>query len=356
MSPTHLERRLQDDGSSSLWAVGVVLVLAGSVGNNLGNALVALAHKQATQQQLLNEQHEHDGAVAALETGGDRSPRQQPPPSPSLHTQRHERCSLRTIGTIVFVVGSLLTFAAFGFAAQSLLASLESIQFVSNVVFMRYVHKEAISWRILVSTAAIVAGNVLVVIFSNHTAALLTSADLIHLYVTNVSYWGYLVCAMVLWFINHLAYSHYYHARVARGVMLWKHSFVEPFTFAVSSAIIGTQVQCVRRDAARALFACVLFDRPPSCVPLAPGGAQLQMHVDADPSHQPRHRQRVRAAAHLVDPRHVDHPRRVLAAAAGRGTGHVPAHVHHPRDAGIHDAVAPAVAPAARPLHTSHPP
>ena len=93
----------------------------------------------------------------------------------------------------------------------------------------------------LVSTAAIVAGNTLVVVFSDHSAALLTSAELIHLYATNTSYWGYLVCAMVLWCVTHLTYTRYYNARVTRGVMLWKHSFVEPFTFAVSSAIIGTQ-------------------------------------------------------------------------------------------------------------------
>ena len=136
MSP---HRRLQNDGSN-LWAVGVVLVLCGSVGNNLGNALVALAHKRSQQAEQQQQSQQRDGAAAAaavatgLETGNPLQPTPSSPP-------QSERCSLRTVGTLVFVVGSLLTFAAFGFAAQSLLASLESIQFVSNVVFMRYVHK-----------------------------------------------------------------------------------------------------------------------------------------------------------------------------------------------------------------------
>ena len=41
------------------------------------------------------------------------------------------------MGTGVFVLGSLLNFASYGFAAQSLLASLEAVQFVTNVAFGR---------------------------------------------------------------------------------------------------------------------------------------------------------------------------------------------------------------------------
>ena len=47
--------------------------------------------------------------------------------------------------------------------------------------------------------------------------------------------------ALLLWAINHFTYSHYYHVRVKKGKLLWQHGFIEPFTFAVSSAIIGTQ-------------------------------------------------------------------------------------------------------------------
>ena len=43
------------------------------------------------------------------------------------------------IGTVMFITGSLLTFVSFGFAAQSLLASLEGVQFVSNVFFARFI-------------------------------------------------------------------------------------------------------------------------------------------------------------------------------------------------------------------------
>ena len=79
------------------------------------------------------------------------------------------------------------------------------------------------------------------VVFSDHSEDLLTSADLIHLYTTNGAYWGYLAFAMCIWTITHFIYTRYYHARMVDGRLLWRHNFIEPFTFAVSSAIIGTQ-------------------------------------------------------------------------------------------------------------------
>ena len=46
-----------------------------------------------------------------------------------------EEKALWCAGAVLLVVGSLVNFASFGFAPQSLLASLGSVQFVSNVVF-----------------------------------------------------------------------------------------------------------------------------------------------------------------------------------------------------------------------------
>lgn len=61
-------------------------------------------------------------------------------------------------GIGLFAGGNVLNFVSFGFAAQSLLAALGSVQFVSNVVFARLVLKEAVTWRVLCATALIVAG------------------------------------------------------------------------------------------------------------------------------------------------------------------------------------------------------
>jgi len=149
--------------------------------------------------------------------------------------------SYRVMGTIIFVLGSLFTFASFAFGAQSLIASLESVQFVSNVVFAKYVHKEKITMRMLFATLSIVAGNVMVVIFSDHEAQNYTSNNLIHLYVTNTAYHAYLCLAFLLWVFTTWVYSTYFHSRMVLRELRWNHSFVEPLAYAVSSTIIGTQ-------------------------------------------------------------------------------------------------------------------
>jgi hypothetical protein len=226
-----------------LWVLGVVLIIIGSIGNNLGNNLVSLGHKR---------KKEHDEEKAKQEKAGENDVEANKSPAQaesaksqggkdadSAEEKKHAR--LRVIGTIIFVVGNLATFAAFGFAAQSLLASLESIQFVSNVFFIKYVHKEVITWRMIIATTSIVAGNTLVVLFSEHAAYLFTSRDILYLYQTNSAYHAYLCIAGVLWGINHYTYRTYHIARTKENRSLWKHSFIEPFTFTVSSAIIGTQ-------------------------------------------------------------------------------------------------------------------
>lgn len=69
-----------------------------------------------------------------------------------------------------------------GYAAQSLLSALGCIQFVSNVIFAGAVLKEPVTFSVLLATACIVAGCVLLVAFGNHASHEYTSHDLIALY------------------------------------------------------------------------------------------------------------------------------------------------------------------------------
>eukprot|EP01035_Chromulina_nebulosa_P065735 gene65735-89936_t len=144
------------------WVIGVILIIVGSLGNNLGNNLVSLDHSQKRQDKLKNSESRNDSAD---ESGlslddcnlveGEVGPK---------------RTSYRITGTVIFIFGNLFTFASFGFGAQSLLASLESVQFVSNLVFAYYIHKEKVSLRMILATLSIVGGNTLVVIFAEHAA------------------------------------------------------------------------------------------------------------------------------------------------------------------------------------------
>lgn len=240
-----------------LWVLGVCLIIAGSLGQNLGQNLISLGHKEADgasaadheikekedlKQEIDKDGHNNnnnnnnkDDADANNNAENHSSTTTAAPVVQKSHTV------WRHFGTFIFIFGALFTFAAFGFAAQSLLASLESIQFVSNVLFAKYVHKETITWRMVISTISIVVGNVLVVIFSDHSAYLFTSHDIIYLYVHNKSYHAYLIIAGSLFFITLGIYKYYNHSRLKKGVILWMHSLIEPLCFCASSAIVGSQ-------------------------------------------------------------------------------------------------------------------
>ena len=211
------------------------MIIIGSVGNNLGNNLVSLGHtekKKIERQKTIHKEIKQRSRSSSL---SKVSP--APLPSPvatedieetrkesstalevgeagstkalvgnggvAADTAEHDKDDIGEykgpqtspywlVGTIIFVLGSLFTFAAFGFAAQSLLASLESVQFISNVIFAKTVHKHVITRRMLVSTLSILCGNVLVVIFSDHEEKLLDSSQITNLFLSNPVYHGYI--------------------------------------------------------------------------------------------------------------------------------------------------------------------
>jgi magnesium transporter len=108
-------------------------------------------------------------------------------PSPSLSLSLsppplHSTFREWQLGIALFAGGNILNFVSFGFAAQSLLAALGSVQFVSNVFFARFVLHEAITPRVLGATALIVVGCVLLVSFGNHQSELLTAQELMNNY------------------------------------------------------------------------------------------------------------------------------------------------------------------------------
>jgi hypothetical protein len=199
------------------WAIGVLLITFGSIGNNLGNNLMSLGHMEeknnAATAGSMSKKRNNDIETPILEAGGTQVVAEDPP----------QKKSWWLIGTIIFVAGSLFTFAAFGFGAQSLLAAMESIQFVSNVFFVFFVHGQPVTVRMVTSTLSICAGNILVVIFSDHAENQLFSEDINHLYLNNTAYQVYAIVALVLCLSSYLIFRHYYHSRVELKLpRLWR--------------------------------------------------------------------------------------------------------------------------------------
>jgi len=111
------------------------------------------------------------------------------------------------VGTLVFVLGALLNFASFGFAPQSTLASLEAIQFVTNLFFGKWLLGKVITQKMKLGTALTVTGTVLAVVFSSkESAEVHTIDDLVNLW-SNRFWIAYIVFILVLAVCLHYRYE-----------------------------------------------------------------------------------------------------------------------------------------------------
>ncbi len=142
------------------------------------------------------------------------------------------------LGLIMFIIGSIINFCSFAFAAQSLLACLGSVQFISNVFFARVILNEKPSIYTYISTGVIVIGIIITVIFSNHKSETYTSKELISLY--DDTYLTFLLCIGAILTIAELAYC-YYTSRQESSQALPFTNIIRPCSYSLVSATIGTQ-------------------------------------------------------------------------------------------------------------------
>lgn len=71
-------------------------------------------------------------------------------------------------GFATFVLGTAMSFGAFKFAAQSLLAGLGSVQFLSQVFFSRFILREKVESYAYFGVGLIIVGCVMLVVFGAH--------------------------------------------------------------------------------------------------------------------------------------------------------------------------------------------
>lgn len=245
---------------------GIVLTTIGSVGNNSGNNIVSIAHTQMEEkereerrsakikcrQNLSSKSQNSDGGAdpeaGCFESENDISTKNSsevgistrksslPPNMPKFE----HPITMLYFGTFIFIFGNLFTFAAFALGSQSVLACMEGTQFISNVFWVKFVHKLPVTCMMWLSTLLIVLGTVCVVAFGNRNSEGFTSRRMLELWQTNTAFHIYLVFAVAVWlialYVNHI----YYKARMIERRLLWKHPFIESCSFAVSAAVIGT--------------------------------------------------------------------------------------------------------------------
>jgi hypothetical protein len=103
---------MDEEEDSSLWWLGAVLYITGSVLSNLGTNLVRKNHTHYQAKARKTPCYQQWFAI---------------------------------IGWSIYAVGNVLNFVAFMFTAQSLLAALGSVQFVSNLFFATLINQEKVT-------------------------------------------------------------------------------------------------------------------------------------------------------------------------------------------------------------------
>ncbi|KAK7271073.1 hypothetical protein RJT34_26680 [Clitoria ternatea] len=199
------------------WIVGAFINLFGSIAINFGTNLLKLGHNER-ERHLLGS----DGVNGKMTL------------KPIIYFQSWR------IGIVFFFLGNCLNFISFGYAAQSLLAALGSVQFVSNIAFAYFVLNKMVTVKVLVATAFIVLGNIFLVAFGNHQSPVYTPEQLTEKY-TNIGFLLYLLALVSIVVLHHSMYKRGEHLLAVSGHELRPYwNMVLPFSYAVVSGAVGS--------------------------------------------------------------------------------------------------------------------
>lgn len=208
------------DEGPNLWWVGVILCVTGSIMLNCGNNLQSLG----LQGKPIKVDNPHE-------------PEKEGSSPEDSRTEPNK--AIWRVGTALFFTGSVFTFASFGFAPQSMVASLEAVQFVSNVIFGKCVLGAEVTKKVLCGSLLIVGGCILAVANSNSETHMYTVPQMMTFY-NNPLYIGLLITAGSGAFVLRIVYK-IYKKRKAQRRPLPGTSIMLPLTYAMFSAIFGTQ-------------------------------------------------------------------------------------------------------------------
>lgn len=200
------------------WIIGAFINLFGSIAINFGTNLLKLGHDERERHSVLGGDDTNGKIVM----------------KPIIHFQTWR------VGILFFAVGNCLNFVSFGYAAQSLLAALGSVQFVSNIAFAYFVLSKTVTIKVLVATAFIVLGNVFLVSFGNHQSPVYTPEELAEKY-SNIMFLLYCLILVLVVALHHSVYR--------RGELLlavpghdlkpyWR--MLLPFSYAIVSGAVGS--------------------------------------------------------------------------------------------------------------------
>lgn len=203
--------------TDSRWWWGVVFNACGSLALNFGSNIIKLGHyRRATASE---------------------------PTSPSVGGATPKRRYFRewAIGMLLFAGGNVLNFLSFGYAAQSMLAPLGSIQFVSNLLFALIFARDTVSRNSLTSIGVIAIGCTLIVLFGSHHSQHYTAKELVAMYrpLPYVLYLSIGASLVVLFYILLLVSKRRARRPTGEEHKIW--AFLLLVSYSVFSALPGSQ-------------------------------------------------------------------------------------------------------------------
>jgi hypothetical protein len=155
----------------------------------------------------------------------------------------------RNYGMALFVSGSVTNFMSFAYASQTLLAALGGIQFLSNIIWGHFILQEQVGFGHLLATAILFVGVfVSVMSASKKSSGMLSPDEIFQLY--DEQYFTLLLVLAIVMLVSHLLYTFYDNRdKLVLGgpqpdnpASRFPSAFlVKPLSYAVPSAILGTQ-------------------------------------------------------------------------------------------------------------------
>ncbi|KAF3435337.1 hypothetical protein FNV43_RR22424 [Rhamnella rubrinervis] len=200
------------------WVIGAFINLFGSIAINFGTNLLKLGHNERERHSLL----ENDGTNGKL------------PLKPIIYFQTWR------VGIVFFLLGNCLNFISFGYAAQSILAALGSVQFVSNIAFAYFVLNKRVTVKVMVATTFIVLGNFFLVAFGNHQSPVFTPEQLAEKY-SNLIFILYCLSLVLIVAIHHSIYrrGEFIISVPGQDLRPYWHMLL-PFSYAIVSGAVGS--------------------------------------------------------------------------------------------------------------------
>ena len=191
-----------DAGGTGEVFAGVFIAFVASVGINVGNNIQAIGLKK---MEAMKNREEN--------TGTDE---------PSLQDMRRAK-AMYGGGTVLFFSSTFVVFGAMSLAPASILAPIESVQFVSNLAFARIVNKVAVSPAAIIASIVIVGGVAIAVGSGNHVNKSLGPAKLEE-YWQSPKWIGYLIGLVTMAALAQLTWFVYERRRVAASGTKWHRS------------------------------------------------------------------------------------------------------------------------------------